>query len=124
MDDVPPGDVDAVVTLCAEEVCPVFLGKALRVHWGLPDPAAAPGTDDEKLKASRDVRDELRRRLAAVFRGVSPPSATRAASFLAPGRGEGAAPWPPWPARRLFTPRSGPRRGLPVKSAAPELGAR
>jgi arsenate reductase len=67
--DVPPGDVDAVVTLCAEEVCPVFLGKALRVHWGLPDPAAAAGTDDEKLKAFRDVRDELRRRLEAVFGG-------------------------------------------------------
>ncbi len=32
--------VDAVVTLCAEEVCPAWLGPALRVHWGLPDPAA------------------------------------------------------------------------------------
>jgi arsenate reductase len=46
--DVPRGEVDAVVTLCAEEVCPVWLGKALRIHWGLPDPArvaggAAPG---------------------------------------------------------------------------------
>ena len=29
------------MTLCAEEVCPVFLGKAMRVHWGLPDPAGA-----------------------------------------------------------------------------------
>jgi arsenate reductase len=35
----------------------------------LPDPAAAAGTDDEKLKAFRDVRDELRRRLEAVFGG-------------------------------------------------------
>lgn len=67
VDEVPPADVDAVVTLCAEEVCPVFLGKALRVHWGLPDPAVAAGTDDGKLQAFRDVRDELRRRLAIVF---------------------------------------------------------
>ena len=67
VDDVPPGDVDTVVTLCAEEVCPVFLGGALRVHWGLPDPAAAAGTDEEQLQAFRNVRDELRRRLAAVF---------------------------------------------------------
>ncbi len=65
--DVPAGDVDAVVTLCAEEVCPVFPGKALRVHWALPDPAAAAGTDEELLQAFRDVRDELRRRLTVVF---------------------------------------------------------
>jgi protein-tyrosine-phosphatase len=67
VDDIPPGDVDAVVTLCAEEVCPVFLGKALRVHWGLPDPAGAGSTDEEQLQAFRSVRDELRRRLARVF---------------------------------------------------------
>ncbi|HET6921912.1 MAG TPA: arsenate reductase ArsC [Anaeromyxobacteraceae bacterium] len=69
VDQVPAGDVDAVVTLCAEEVCPAFLGKALRVHWGLPDPAAAAGTDDEKLQAFRDVRDELRRRLEPALAG-------------------------------------------------------
>ncbi len=67
VDDVPPDGVDVVVTLCAEEVCPVFLGKALRVHWGLPDPAGAGRTDEEQLQAFRDVRDELRRRLARVF---------------------------------------------------------
>jgi arsenate reductase len=67
VEEIPPDDVDAVVTLCAEEVCPVFLGKALRVHWGLPDPAAASGSDEERLQAFRDVRDELRRRLAVVF---------------------------------------------------------
>ena len=67
VDEIPPDGVEVVVTLCAEEVCPVFLGKALRVHWGLPDPAAAAGSDDQKLQAFRDVRDELRRRLAVVF---------------------------------------------------------
>ena len=65
--DVPPDDVDAVITLCAEEVCPVWLGKALRVHWGLSDPAGAGDTDEERLDAFREVRDELRRRLSAVF---------------------------------------------------------
>jgi arsenate reductase len=67
VDDVEPAGVDAVVTLCAEEVCPVFLGSALRVHWGLPDPAHAGATEEERLEAFRDVRDELRRRLAVVF---------------------------------------------------------
>lgn len=59
--------VDAVVTLCAEEVCPVSLGDARRVHWGLPDPAAAAGSAQEQLDAFRGVRDELRRRLSVVF---------------------------------------------------------
>lgn len=59
--------VDVVVTLCAEEVCPIWLGDAQRVHWGLPDPAAAVGTPEEQLDAFREVRDVLRRRLAVVF---------------------------------------------------------
>jgi arsenate reductase len=68
VDDVPPGDVDAVITLCAEEVCPVFLGRARRLHWALPDPARAPGDESARLDAFREVRDELRRRLVVVFR--------------------------------------------------------
>jgi arsenate reductase (thioredoxin) len=68
VDRISPEGVDAVITLCAEEVCPVFLGKAHRVHWALPDPAREGDPDEEQLQAFRDVRDELRRRLAAVFR--------------------------------------------------------
>jgi arsenate reductase len=67
VDDLSPEGVDAVITLCAEEVCPVFLAKAHRVHWGLPDPAGAGATEEERLQAFRAVRDELRRRLAVVF---------------------------------------------------------
>jgi arsenate reductase len=64
---ISPEGVDAVITLCAEEVCPVFLAKARRYHWGLPDPAGVQGTDAERLESFRNVRDELRRRLAVVF---------------------------------------------------------
>jgi protein-tyrosine-phosphatase len=67
VEDIPPGDVEAVVTLCAEEVCPVYLGTAMRVHWGLPDPAGAGGTEEEQLQAFRMVREVLRRRLRMVF---------------------------------------------------------
>ncbi len=67
VDAISPTGVDAVITLCAEEVCPAFLGRAHRVHWGLPDPASAGATEEERLRAFRDVRDELRRRLALVF---------------------------------------------------------
>ena len=67
VNDISPDDVDTVITLCAEEVCPLFLGKARRIHWGLPDPANAGANDGERLQAFREVRDELRRRLARVF---------------------------------------------------------
>ena len=67
VDDIPRDGVDAVVTLCAEEVCPVFLGRAMRVHWGLADPAGAGKTEEEQLQRFREVRDELRRRLGRVF---------------------------------------------------------
>jgi len=59
--------VDAVITLCAEEVCPVWLEAATRLHWGLPDPAAVAGTPAERLDAFRAVRDELGTRLAVLF---------------------------------------------------------
>ena len=59
--------VDAVITLCAEEVCPVWLEDATRVHWGLPDPAAVDGSEEDKLDAFRSVRDELSRRLRVLF---------------------------------------------------------
>ncbi len=54
--EIPTADVDTVVTLCGDEECPVFLGKATRLHWGLPDPAAASGSEAERLDAFREVR--------------------------------------------------------------------
>ncbi|MCU0251607.1 MAG: hypothetical protein MUE61_15485 [Vicinamibacterales bacterium] len=65
--EIPAGQVDTVITLCGEEECPVFLGKARRLHWGLPDPAGVGGSDPARADAFRRTRDELRRRLAVVF---------------------------------------------------------
>jgi len=67
LDAVDASSVDAVITLCAEELCPVFLGKAMRLHWGLPDPTRETGGEDQKLAAFREVRDELHRRLELLF---------------------------------------------------------
>lgn len=67
VETIAPDDVEVVITLCAEEECPVFLGKARRLHWGLPDPGGAGLSDEQRLQSFRDVRDELRRRLAVVF---------------------------------------------------------
>ena len=61
VETIDPSTVDLVVTLCAEEVCPVFLGRARRLHWPFPDPAAAP--DAEKPQRFREVRDAIAARL-------------------------------------------------------------
>jgi arsenate reductase len=61
---MPP--VDGVITLCAEEVCPVWLGGT-RVHWPHADPASAGGSDAEILESFRAVRDELDFKLRALF---------------------------------------------------------
>ena len=70
VETIPAESVDAVITLCAEEVCPVFLGKATRLHWGLPDPAAVEGDPQARLDAFRAVRDELIERLRHLARGA------------------------------------------------------
>jgi arsenate reductase len=57
--------VDLVITLCAEEVCPLFLGKAEQIHWPIPDPASDdPSLTSDDLRARfRAGRDEIRGRL-------------------------------------------------------------
>lgn len=68
VETIDPSSVDLVITLCAEEVCPVFLSNAPRLHWPLPDPdrKAEALTDDERLDHFRAARDEIDRRLAAL----------------------------------------------------------
>ncbi len=66
--EIPASEVDTVITLCGEEECPVFLGKAQRLHWGLPDPAAVAGSKEEVLTAFRKMRDELSQRIAAFLK--------------------------------------------------------
>ena len=53
---------DYVITVCDEsnaERCPMFPGKHVRLHWGLPDPSAIQGTDEEKLAGIRPIRDAI-----------------------------------------------------------------
>src|SRR5207344_2002607 len=42
VDEVGAGDFDVIVTLCADEVCPIVPGAVKKLHWPMPDPAAAP----------------------------------------------------------------------------------
>lgn len=57
---------DYVITVCsnAEARCPVFPGPALRLHWPFDDPAAAQGSDEEKLARFRTVRDQIAAHIA------------------------------------------------------------
>ena len=61
VDVVNAGAMDLIITLCADEVCPVVPGRVERLHWPLPDPAGAP--PDQALAKFRTVRDEIRQRL-------------------------------------------------------------
>jgi arsenate reductase len=56
---------DYVITTCdqANESCPVFPGDTERIHWGFEDPAATEGTEEQRLRVFRRVRDEIRRRV-------------------------------------------------------------
>ncbi len=54
--------VEVVITLCAEEVCPIFLSKAKKYHWGMPDP--------HDLDSFRKIRDELKERFIYLFQGL------------------------------------------------------
>lgn len=58
--------MDLIITLCADEVCPLVPGRVERLHWPLPDPAGAPA--DEQPAKFREVRDEIRRRLDTLGR--------------------------------------------------------
>ena len=61
--DVPLADVDLVVTVCPEEVCPILPGSIQRERWALPDPAAVVGNELEVKAAFRATRDSVRERM-------------------------------------------------------------
>jgi arsenate reductase len=66
VDDLPADFVsglDVVITLCAEEVCPVIISKAEKLHWPLPDPAGQVGDDAIQLARFRDTLNLIRPRL-------------------------------------------------------------
>ncbi|QCP52413.1 arsenate reductase ArsC [Trinickia violacea] len=62
--DVPV--MDFVFTVCdqaAGEQCPLWPGQPMTAHWGIPDPAAVEGSDDEKMRAFKDAAASLRKRI-------------------------------------------------------------
>jgi arsenate reductase len=66
--DAPP--LDFIVTVCddaAGEVCPLWPGTPITAHWGVEDPAAFQGTEDEQRAKFREVALILRRRIASLL---------------------------------------------------------
>jgi len=61
--------VPYVVTVCdnAKERCPIFSGTGKFLHWSFADPAAATGTQEERLAVFRRIRDEIVERIDREF---------------------------------------------------------
>jgi arsenate reductase len=69
VDDVDASTVDLVITLCAEEVCPVLLAeRAERLHWPIEDPAGHGGDDEAQLARFIEARELIRDKLRDYFR--------------------------------------------------------
>ncbi len=59
---------NAVVTVCDEvsaERCPIFPGRVKRLNWSFKDPSAFTGTQEEVLRQTREVRDEIEAKIKA-----------------------------------------------------------
>ena len=67
LSEVAWGDIDTIVTLCAEEVCVVPPRGLVQHHWPLPDPAAVTGSEEEIQAVFRATRDEIGKRLGELL---------------------------------------------------------
>ena len=68
VDMIDAANVGTVITLCAEAVCPVFLGNVRRVHWPIQDPASDDPTlsREQILARFRTARDEIQARVETL----------------------------------------------------------
>ena len=58
--------MDFIITVCddaAGEQCPYWPGKPTTAHWGFPDPSRIQGTDEDKMRAFKDVMIGLKKRI-------------------------------------------------------------
>ena len=63
--------MDFVISVCDKargETCPVYLHKALRVHWGLPDPDQVVGTEEEIKEAFEDIYKAINIRITEMLK--------------------------------------------------------
>lgn len=83
VESIDKSSIDLVITLCAEEVCPIFQGKAKRLHWPIMDP------DSDALTLSRqdieqrfsNARDQLKMRIEILKGLIDLPQSPMANEF-------------------------------------------
>ena len=71
LNEIPADRIAKVITLCAEEVCPIFPGDVEILHWPMTDPAALEGSKAETLARFRSTRDAIGTRLSELFAHAS-----------------------------------------------------
>ncbi len=65
---------DYVITVCDEasgQRCPYFPGNGKRLHWTFDDPSALTGTDEEKLKRIRIIKDEIKSKILNFIKVIN-----------------------------------------------------
>ena len=78
VDEIDVEMIDLVVTLCAEEVCPLLPGRVRRLHWPIVDPAASGD-----IAAFRSARDQIKVRIAVLARLIDLPQGPAGTEFHA-----------------------------------------
>lgn len=73
VDEFSGQELDLVITVCdnANESCPVFPGRAQRLHWPFQDPATVMGSEEQRLAAFRSIRDHIRERIKLFLDGAA-----------------------------------------------------
>jgi protein-tyrosine-phosphatase/N-acetylglutamate synthase-like GNAT family acetyltransferase len=87
VDDIDPSGLELVITLCADEVCPVLLAPVRRLHWPIADPATTALIDPAALRARfTAARDAIAARLDAIEPMLATPPRTAIAPATADDR--------------------------------------
>lgn len=78
IEEIETRTLDLVITLCAEEVCPVLPGNVKRLHWPIPDPASSDPslTPDQMRHRFRAARDQIRARIVTSIRELDLPESS------------------------------------------------
>jgi len=85
VEEIDTSDVDLVITLCADEVCPILPVRVRRLHWPIPDPASSDPTvtPQDALARFRTARDQIAGRIRVLKGLLDLPSGPAALAFHA-----------------------------------------